>query len=215
MAAATSCVSSLFPRCKIIRECHTFTLFSINTQNGYGHSKSVIGNGHYFPCRTRQIIDLLLKQEYTVSTVLMAWLSFYSSLKLITFLIFFYMIDFILYNVSTCLPIYDSNYSSGGRPSLDLRCTSSRRMIRVVDMFYGHAASSAGRCRHDQQDCVTRLPYDELETPCVGFDRCRIDVPPHDVNRPIPGCRGRTTTYLHASYQCIPGNISEMYLALG
>ena len=93
--------------------------------------------------------------------------------------------------------------------------------MRIVDLLYGHVAEVAvrggdgrARCHHELGDCVTHLPTNELDVPCVGRDRCSVTVPDDDRGRSIPGC-DRTTTYVQASYQCIPGErTSPLHSAL-
>jgi hypothetical protein len=113
----------------------------------------------------------------------------------------------------------ESHYNE--QTTLDLRCPS-RHMVRIVDVLYGHAESPAAsrtthdddarfqlsppRCHYVSGDCVTHLPSHELDVPCIGDSRCPITVPAGDHGRPIPGCN-RTTTFVQASYQCIPGKI--------
>jgi len=108
-----------------------------------------------------------------------------------------YTVDYALLNSSSCL---SSDGRQGGR--LLMHCPAGH-LVKLVRLIYGHSASN-NRCHYLPGDCFTHLVASSNEVTCVRPNRCFVHATSRDRGRPIPGCQ-LPTSYIHTSFQCIPG----------
>lgn len=88
---------------------------------------------------------------------------------------------------------------------IDIQCPQ-RTMLRIHRVFFGY--SPENHCSYSPGDCT----YTEHENyPCVGKERCSINLPSGGFGRKIPSCK-QESNYFQVDYECVPGKTKTRHI---
>uniref|UniRef100_K1R4I8 Cubilin n=2 Tax=Magallana gigas TaxID=29159 RepID=K1R4I8_MAGGI len=86
---------------------------------------------------------------------------------------------------------------------IDIQCPE-RTMLRIHRVFFGYSPDN--HCSYSPGDCT----YTEHENyPCVGKERCSINLPSGGFGRKIPSCK-QESNYFQVDYECVPVAIKQL-----
>lgn len=85
---------------------------------------------------------------------------------------------------------------------IDIQCPE-RTMLRIHRVFFGYSPDN--HCSYSPGDCT----YTEHENyPCVGKERCSINLPSGGFGRKIPSCK-QESNYFQVDYECVPAYMTR------
>ncbi|XP_022293857.1 uncharacterized protein LOC111104287 [Crassostrea virginica] len=116
--------------------------------------------------------------------------------------IFFITIFITIFLDLTAGEISSASACFANADKIDIQC-APRTMLRIHRVFFGY--NPQGRCSFTPGDCI----YREHENyPCVGKERCSINLPSGGFGRKIPSCQ-QESNYFQVDYECVPAYMTK------